>query len=112
MNRSPDKNHVFWICLVIALSTFIAFAPLLQNQFVDYDDNAYLVENPNVQSGITLHSIMWAFTTTDMGNWHPLTWLSYMVDWKLFGPNPRWYHLESLVFHAVNAVLLFLVLKG
>jgi tetratricopeptide (TPR) repeat protein len=111
MNQSPNKNYTFLICLVIALITFIAFTPLLQNQFVDYDDNAYLVENPHVQSGITLRSIVWAFTTTHMGNWHPLTWLNYMVDWKLFGPNARWHHLESLVFHTANALLLFLVLK-
>ena len=111
MNQSPDKNYAFLICLVIALTTFIAFTPLLGNQFVDYDDNAYLVENPNVQSGITFRSVIWAFTTTDMGNWHPLTWLSYMLDWELFGPNPRWHHLESLLFHTASALLLFLVLK-
>ena len=111
MDQSPYKNYTFLICLVIALTTFIAFAPLLQNQFVDYDDNAYLIENPHVQSGITLRSVIWAFTTTDMGNWHPLTWLSYMVDWELFGSNARWHHLESLLIHIANAVLLFLVLK-
>lgn len=84
----------------------------MQNQeFVNYDDNVYITENPNVQSGLTRKSLAWAFTSTYASNWHPLTWLSHMLDCELYGLNPKWHHLTNLLFHVANTLLLFLVLK-
>ena len=79
--------------------------------FINYDDPGYVSENPNIQNGITLQAIKWAFTTGNMGNWHPLTWLSHILDWWLFGSNAGGHHLTNLIFHIANPLLLFIVLK-
>jgi tetratricopeptide (TPR) repeat protein len=81
------------------------------NGFVNYDDPAYVSGNPHVNGGITLKSIVWVFTNNHVGNWHPLTGLSHILDCELFGLNPLWHHLTSLLFHIVNTLLLFWVLK-
>jgi tetratricopeptide (TPR) repeat protein len=82
-----------------------------RNGFVDFDDPLYVTENPHVNGGITLESFVWAFTATHVSNWHPLTWLSHMLDCQLFRLNPLWHHLTSLLFHVTNTLLLFWVLK-
>jgi regulator of sirC expression with transglutaminase-like and TPR domain len=78
--------------------------------FINYDDPLYVTENKNVQSGITMDGIQWAFTTGHAANWHPLTWISHMLDVQLFGLQPQWHHLTNLLFHIVNTLLLFFVL--
>jgi tetratricopeptide (TPR) repeat protein len=78
--------------------------------FLNYDDNVYVTSNPNVAGGITGKGIVWAFTSFDASNWHPLTWLSHMVDAELFGMDPRGHHLTSVAIHALSTVLLFLLL--
>ena len=78
--------------------------------FVNIDDTIYVSENRNVQAGLTRKGIMWAFTTFEAANWHPLTWLSHMLDCQIFGLNPRGHHLTSLLFHITNSMLLFYVL--
>jgi hypothetical protein len=79
-------------------------------KFITYDDPYYVYKNPDIQSGITLESVKWAFTTDWTANWIPLTWLSYMLDWQLFGSNPAGYHVVNLIFHIANTLLLFIVL--
>jgi tetratricopeptide (TPR) repeat protein len=74
------------------------------------DDDAYVQQNRQVQQGLTMHSIEWAFTTFYASNWHPLTWISHMVDWKLYGSNPTGHHVTNVYLHAANAILLFLLL--
>jgi hypothetical protein len=64
-----------------------------------------------VQDGLTTESITWAFTTIHAGNWHPLTWLSHMLDCQLYGLNPGWHHITNLIFHLTNTLLLFLFLR-
>lgn len=111
MNKTLNKHWPVYICTGLILVTLIVFEPVRRNGFVSYDDNTYVTENPHVIKGLNPQSIIWAFTTTHAGNWHPLTWLSHMLDCELFGLNPLWHHLVNLLFHIANTLLLFWVLK-
>ena len=97
------------VCVVLAVVTVLAFRGVRGDDFVTYDDNYYVMENRQVQQGLTMHSMEWAFTTFDYSNWHPLTWISYMTDWKLYGKNPGGYHITNVCLHTANAILLFLL---
>jgi Flp pilus assembly protein TadD len=99
------------ICLALSVITLIAFWPVSRLGFIIYDDHSYVVENTNIQAGITCASVRWALTTTHAGNWHPVTWLSHMLDYKLFGQNAGGHHWVNLGFHIANTLLLFLVLR-
>jgi tetratricopeptide (TPR) repeat protein len=103
------KKHTR-IIIALALVTFIAFLPVSLNDFVDYDEIAYITGNDYIRSGINLESICWAFTTTHFGYWHPLTWLSIMLDWQIFGANASGHHMMSLLLHTFAALFLFLFL--
>jgi tetratricopeptide (TPR) repeat protein len=92
------------------LGTLALYYPTLQNGFVNYDDPAYVTANWHVQQGLTLRSLAWAFTSTAEANWHPLTWISHMLDVRLFGLRPAGHHAQSIFWHALNVVLLFLLL--
>ncbi|HTJ00820.1 MAG TPA: tetratricopeptide repeat protein [Dongiaceae bacterium] len=96
--------------LVLVLLTLLAYLPVRQHGFVNYDDPDYLTENPVVQNGLTAAGVKWAFTTFHASNWHPVTWLSHMLDCELFGLNPGPQHLVNVLFHAANAALLFWLL--
>jgi tetratricopeptide (TPR) repeat protein len=111
MRHASDKLYVFLICLVLILATLIAYEPLRHNGFVEYDDNDYVVKNPHVYTGLTPGNVKWAFTSFHASNWHPLTWLSHMLDCELFGLNPYWHHLTNLLLHIMNTLLLFWILK-
>ena len=97
--------------LVLAAFTFIVYMQILSHGFLQLDDSAYVTENLNIHEGITSHSIAWAFSTFHCANWHPLTWLSLMLDYKMYGMNPMGFHLTSLLFHIANSILLLLVLS-
>jgi len=88
-----------------------AFLPVLSNGFVGFDDPDYVTENDHAQAGLTWESVQWAFRSAEAANWHPLTRLSHMLDCELFGLAPWGHHLTSLLLHAVNATLLFVVLR-
>ena len=90
--------------------TLAAFGGLFSSGFINYDDTEYVTENIHVQKGLTGESIAWAFTNTDSANWHPLTWLSHMLDVQLFGLNSGGHHGTSLLLHTLNGLLLFLLL--
>jgi tetratricopeptide (TPR) repeat protein len=111
MDNRLTKQRSFWICLALALTTATVFYQVCTYDFVNLDDPNYIYENLNIQSGITPKAIKWAFTTGYVSNWHPLTWLSYMLDWQLFGSKAGGYHLINLIFHIANTLLLFTVLK-
>ena len=102
------------ICLSLAILTIIAFSPLKDSGFIVYDDEQYITKNVYVQSGLNAESISHAFSS-DLakysGHWHPLTWLSLMLDHSLFGLNPTGYHLVNLLFHVLSTVFLFLVMR-
>ena len=85
----------------------LAYAPLRNYEFVNYDDPQYVTQNPYVTGGLVWPAVIWAFTTGHQANWHPLTWLSHMVDVQLLGLNPGAHHLINVSFHTVNTVLLF-----
>ena len=98
------------IGLLLFFGTLLLYYPALHNGFVNYDDPAYVTSNPHVQQGLTHRSLAWAFTSTAEANWHPLTWLSHMLDVQLFGLRPAGHHAQSVLWHAVNVVLLFFLL--
>lgn len=102
------KTRVTLVALLLAAATIAAFWPAVHNGFLlDYDDNLYVAANPMVQGGLTGQSVRWAFTSVGYAsNWHPLTWLSLMLDANLFGPSPRGSHLMNILFHAATALLL------
>jgi len=99
------------VCLLLIVATVAVFSPLAGHEFVGFDDDLYVTQNPHVRAGLNLKSVVWAFTTFHAANWHPLTWLSHMADYQWFGLRPGMHHLTSLLFHVINSVLLFLVLK-
>ncbi len=99
------------ICLTLALVTAALYWPMLHHRFINVDDEQYITSNPHVQAGLTWPRIVWAFENTEAANWHPLTWISHMLDCQLFGLNPGGHHLTSLLFHVANTLLLFLWLK-
>ena len=102
-----SPRHIALPLLVVA--TIAVYAPVARHEFVGLDDGAYIFENDRVLAGLSAESAGWAFRTTRASNWHPLTWLSHMLDVQLFGPDPHAHHLVNLLFHLANTVLLFLV---
>jgi tetratricopeptide (TPR) repeat protein len=99
------------ICMVLAGLTLAVFWPALHCDFVLYDDPGYFSSNPQVQAGLTGTGVRWAFETTETANWHPITWLSFMLDVELFGKGAFGPHLTNLVLYAADTVLLFLLLR-
>jgi tetratricopeptide (TPR) repeat protein len=99
------------IVLFLSLATLIVYWPVRNHEFIDLDDYAYVVNNPQVQRGLNVQGLIWTFTSTDASNWHPLTWLSHMLDCQLFGLNPGWHHFINLMFHIGNTLFLFFLLK-
>jgi Flp pilus assembly protein TadD len=111
MPESVKKSFVIFTYFVLILSTLLVFWQVRNFDFVKYDDNIYVYENPHVLNGLTEDGVIWAFTTNRSANWHPLTWLSLMLDCQLFGANPGWMHLMNLILHLANTLLIFAVLK-
>jgi tetratricopeptide (TPR) repeat protein len=95
---------------LLALATLAIYAQTAAHGYVAYDDDQYVYQNPWVKAGLTASNIAWAFTTFFYANWHPLTWISYMLDFSLFGGNPGLQHLVNVAFHLASALLLFLAL--
>src|SRR5271168_4091922 len=105
-----EKQRAALICLLLAAVTLALYWPAAHFDFINYDDPDYIIYNSPIQHGINRASLAWAFKTSHASNWHPATWISHMVDFALYGLNPGGHHLTNLLFHAANAVLLFLVL--
>ena len=106
-----QRNYEGLICLVLVVALFACYWQVLHHDFLNYDDVDYVTDNENVQKGLTLEGLFWAFTTTHAGNWHPVTWLSHMLDCQLFGMNPGLHHMTNVFFHLLNTLLLFFVFK-
>jgi protein O-mannosyl-transferase len=105
-----QRTAATYLALLLFLGTLVLYYPALENGFVNYDDPDYVTSNYHVQQGLDFHSVKWAFTSTTEANWHPLTWISHMLDVQLFGMRPAGHHGQSVFWHAVNVVLLFLLL--
>jgi tetratricopeptide (TPR) repeat protein len=110
----PFRNgirHDVLIILFLIIATAAVYGQVWNFDFINYDDFSYVRDNVIVQKGLTWKGIQWAFTSISQANWHPLTWLSYMLECELFGLSPEVHHLVNLLFHLCNSILLFLVLK-
>jgi len=106
-----DRWIVPGLCLGLAAMVWLVFGQTIHHQFINLDDGAYVYKNPQVFRGLTSEGIIWAFTQSHAANWHPLTWLSHMLDCQLYGLSPGGHHLTNVLLHAANAILLFLVLR-
>jgi Tfp pilus assembly protein PilF len=109
-NGSPAAKTIL-VALGLLLLVLASYGRVGKYAFVDFDDSEYVYENPQVRAGLTLGGVSWALTTTHAANWHPLTWLSHMADVQMFGLEAGWHHWMNVLIHALDAVLLFLVLK-
>jgi tetratricopeptide (TPR) repeat protein len=111
MTEPGNRRPKWLVCALLGAAAMAVFSPALHGGFVNYDDPAYVTENWHVRHGLTGPGFRWAFTSLAASNWHPLTWLSHMLDCQLYGLAPAGHHLTSLLLHAANAVLLFLLLN-
>jgi protein O-mannosyl-transferase len=109
---SAAKKWNVLFCLLLAGAAFALYSPVIGHSFMVLDDRDYVTANAHIHQGLTWKTIKWAFTSTAAANWHPLTWLSHALDYQLFALNPAGHHLDSVLIHAANAVLLFLLLAS
>jgi protein O-mannosyl-transferase len=98
------------ICIFIILATFSIYSQVQYHEFINYDDDIYITNNLNVQTGFTSESLEWAITNFITGNWSPVIWFSHMLDYQLYGLQPKGHHFTSLSFHISNSLLLFFVI--
>jgi protein O-mannosyl-transferase len=112
---SAKKTNLYLtlaVCGFLALAVAIVFGQTLQHEFINFDDDVYVYDNRNMSNGLTSDSITWAFTSFDASNWHPLTWLSHLVDCQIYGTqHPGGHHATNVLLHAAVAIFLFLILK-
>ena len=106
-----DRWTIPGVCIFLAAIIWVVFGQTLGHEFVNYDDDLYVYENPAVTRGLTLQGIIWAFTHVHCSNWHPLTWVSHMLDCQFYGLSPGGHHLTNILFHTATAILLFLILR-
>jgi len=115
--KKTQKNTFFnvrpeiLICLILVIAILSVYWQVRNYSFVNYDDRQYVTQNHYVQAGFTIESIKWSFTAIHASNWHPLTWLSHMLDCQIYGMNPGQHHMTNVLFHILNTLLLFLVFK-
>lgn len=106
-----NRSSILIVCAALVLGVWLGFGGARQNGFINFDDDLYIYQNPVVVRGLTLDGLVWAFTSVSASNWHPLTWLSHMMDCELFGLDAGAHHVTSVLLHAVSAVLCFLALR-
>ena len=111
MEPEGSRWWVSGICVFLAVIIWLVFGQTLRHEFVNFDDDQYVYENPVVLQGLTRDGIISVFTHISCANWHPLTMLSHMLDCQIYGVNPGGHHLTNLLLHAATAILLFLVLR-
>ena len=108
--QGAQRWRTVLICLALAAATAGVYAQVRHAQFIVLDDAHYIQDNPHVNTGLTAANVRWAFTQGYVANWHPLTWLSHMLDVELFGVDSGAHHLVNVALHIINALLLFGVL--
>ena len=109
--RSPQKRRLIF-CLLLALATIALYNSVTRAPFLNFDDVESVTDNPQVRAGLTWHTFVWAFRTSEASDWKPITWLSHALDCQIFGLNPAGPHTINVLLHAANAVLLFLILES
>jgi len=112
-NFSKIRHNEIIICLFLVVATLAVYWQVTNHEFLNYDDNIYITENHQVQAGLNLESTIWSFTSGTMVSnyWHPLTWLSHILDFQLYGMNAGGHHMTSLLFHIANTLLLFFIFR-
>ena len=111
MKMPSNKLQTIIILFLLAAATLAVYWQVLNHDFIAFDDDLYVTDNVNVQNGLTWRGVKWAFTTTQAYNWHPLVWISHMLDCRLYKLNPAGHHFTNVLFHISNTLLLFLVLS-
>ncbi len=109
--QSPAQRTLL-LCLLLTAVVLVVYNPVIHNGFLNWDDDQYITDNPHVRAGLTWATVKWAFTTYHGAYWMPVSWLSHALDCKLFGLNPAGHHYVNVLLHAVNVVLLFLLLQS
>lgn len=99
------------IGIALSILTLVAYRSVPENQFISFDDPQYVTENPQLQKGLNGETALWAFTTSQASNWHPLTWLSLLLDRELYGRNPAGYHWTNVILHLLGGLILFAALS-
>lgn len=105
------NKYVYCAVFFLLIASFITYGRILENGFINYDDPTYITENTHIKSGFNSESTKWAFSTFTLFYWHPLTWLSHILDWGLFGANASGHHFVNLILHIGSVLLLFLFLN-
>ena len=110
-SSAQDQSWVIAICCFLTVAVAAVYAQMGSHEFIIFDDNEYIFENPHITSGLSFANIRWAFTAFFSNNWHPVTWMSHMLDCQLFGLNAGQHHLMGAAFHLANTLLVFLLLR-
>ncbi len=110
--RPPSPGWIFGMSMALVALSLLIYFPVARHGFIGFDDPQYVVENRHVNTGVTAENIAWAFRSGEEGNWHPLTWVSHMIDVELFGLAPGAHHLTNVALHMLASVLLFVLLVG
>ena len=100
------------MCLLLVAATLAVYAPVTRNNFVNFDDDDYILNNAHVRAGLSWQTVKWSFTSFEQANWHPLTWLSHAMDCSIFSVNPVGHHMVGVLLHAACAAILFLLLQS
>jgi Flp pilus assembly protein TadD len=112
MSDSVTKSRAALLtCLLLALMTLGVYWPVIHCEFINFDDTDYVTKNLHVRTGLSWDNVRWAATVRYAGNWHPLTWISHMLDCQLYGLNPAGHHVTNLLLHTANSILIFLILR-
>jgi hypothetical protein len=113
MTAARTDKKFFWSAgLVLALGTLALYWPVTGFPFINFDDDEYVFANPVTRAGLTWHGLVWAFNGIHVGNWHPVSWLSHMIDCQIFGVNAGGHHLVNVLYHVANTLLLFGFLRS
>jgi tetratricopeptide (TPR) repeat protein len=107
-----QRELVFLLGLVLIAGTLACYWPVRHDDYVNLDDWVYVYDNPIVERGLTWEGVKWAFTSVDGGNWHPLVWITHMLDCRMFGPAAGGHHVTNVVLHIANVLLLFGLLRA
>lgn len=112
MVAGSNSRRSFLVCVFLAVAVFTALWGVQNHDFINFDDGKYVTKNRHVQNGLTPEGLVWGFTTMYFSQWHPVTWLSHMLDCQLYGLDPGGHHVSNLLLHTANTLLLFLILQG
>src|SRR5579864_183278 len=109
-SKSPFSGYAsLWVSISLVAAVLVIYAPVRHFDFLRWDDPLYIGDNPQVLGGLTWHSVGWALTTGHAPYWHPLTWLSHMLDVQLYGVNAGPHHITNVLLHIANSILLFVL---